>query len=675
MRVTLATPLSDVPSVGEKRAQYLRRLGLETAGDLLFFFPRRYHDLRNFKAVSQLVAGEIASVKAKVVARDEKRFGRLTMLKVAVSDDTGVLFVVFFNQPYLSETFSPGRAFFLNGRVDFFRGELQMVNPVYEDAGQQHRDWIRPVYPLTRGLTQSFLRKLVKRCLRDIAEYPAELLPLERRQQLGLPNARFALKEIHFPRSDANLEKARDYLVFHEFFRLQISLLARKARTQMSAAPAPEVSASSVCEFESLLPFRLTGGQKKVMREIVADIAAGRLVQRLVQGEVGSGKTVVAVFLQWLCARRGSQSVFLAPTEILAEQHFLNWQEFFLRQGIAVALLVGALPQAKKDEVAARTASGEVKVLIGTHALLSEKLVFPDLKAIVVDEQHKFGVQQRELMRQKGDRAHYLIMSATPIPRSIALTFYGNLDFSLIGDLPMGERRVATYLFFREEREKVFSFLRDRAAEGAQGFFVTPAIEGREDIQSAARVYEEVRRRFPEISVGLMHGRLAREEKEDVMSGFRAGNISLLVSTTVIESGIDVPQASFIIVDQAERFGLAQLHQLRGRVGRKGEPGWCLLVAHTDQPESVSRLEQFLSLETGLDVAEADLRIRGPGDLLGTRQHGVMPFRIGNIVSDMRMLDLARAEAERVLREDPEVSSPAWRAVRQVLSSESSYGT
>ena len=677
MSVGLATPVASLFGVGDRRKEQLDRLGLATVGDLLRFYPRRYHDLRNFKTVSRLEPGELASVKARVVAREERRLrGRVSFLKVAVSDDTGVLYLVFFNQAYLAETFTPDAEFFLNGRVEFYRGALQMTNPSWEDARRRHRDWLLPVYPLTRGLTQGVLRRLVRDALSSLADFPPELLPFERRRELGLPNARFALAEIHFPRSDKNLEKARDYLIFHEFLRLQLSLLARKARTQEAPGTAPiEVGPDVIDQFGRLMPFPLTKGQERAMREIVEDLRRGRLLQRLLQGEVGSGKTVVAVFLLWLVAKRGGQAVFLAPTEILAEQHFLNWQEFFLREGLPVALVIGQLPVADKEAIARRAASGELRVLIGTHALLSEKLVFADLRAVVVDEQHKFGVQQRELMRRKGEQAHYLIMSATPIPRSIALTFYGNLDFSLIGDLPKGERDVATYLVADDHRERVFTFIREQVGRGGQGFVVTPAIEGREDIRSAVREHEELRAAFPDIPIGLIHGKLPHEEKEAAMAAFRGRETLLLVATTVIESGIDVPEASFIIIEQAERFGLAQLHQLRGRVGRAGEPGCCLLVAHAAEGTALERLEQFLETERGLDIAEMDLRFRGPGDLLGTRQHGVLPFRIGNIVSDMRLLDAARAEAERVFRDDPGLERPGHEEMRRLILQETVHGT
>ncbi|HOJ38917.1 MAG TPA: ATP-dependent DNA helicase RecG [bacterium] len=678
MSFGLKTPLHCLPSVGEKRRHYLDRLGLVTVEDLLFFFPRRYHDLRNFKKISQLIPGETASVKGKVLVREEKKIHpRFGYLKVAVHDGSGVLFLTFFNQVYLKNVFLPEKEFFINGKVEFYRGEMQMVNPVYEEVRGTRHDWLLPVYPLTRGLTMTYLRRLVKLVLRNLQDYPGELLSLKKRQELNLANIRFALANIHFPRSDIELEKARDYLIFHEFFRLQLGLVFKKKTEQSRTRQTSEaagVDAGVIEEFERLLPFTLTGGQKQVMAEVLQDLVGGKLVQRLVQGEVGCGKTTVAMFVLWLFARSGGQGVFLSPTEILAEQHFLNWQEFFLKQGIPVTLLVGELPGREKKNILEGLRDGRIKIAIGTHALLAEEVNFRALKVAVVDEQHKFGVKQREKLREKGEEVHYLVLSATPIPRSIALTFYGTMDFSILGGLPKGERRVSTYLVPAQEKEAVYQFIGEQLHQCCQGYLVTPAISGNEDIQSAVREFHYLSQRLPAERIGLIHGRLDRLEQENLLERFRRKELYLLVSTSVVESGLDVPEASFIIIDQAERFGLAQLHQLRGRVGRSGQTGYCFLVVYSQEKEVIERLENFLQVETGLEVAEMDLKIRGPGDVLGTRQHGILPLRIGNIVSDLKMLDLARQEAERIFREDPELKQPQHSAIRDYLTEMKIYG-
>ena len=654
MRLSPETALSIIPSVGNKRKNYFKKLDIEKIQDLLLFFPRRYHDLRNFKKISQLVPGEIVSVTGKVLVREEKKIRkRLSYLKIAVSDGTGVLYLVFFNQAYLMDTFVPDAEFFLNGKAEVFRGKWEMINPVYEEKREKRRDLLLPVYPLTKGINQMYMRRLVKFILQNMEEYPAESLSFKRRQELHLPNIRYALSNIHFPRSDIDLEKARNYLIFDEFLRLQLTLLSKKKKNQNVRIDGENICLEEglIKKFETLLPFKLTSGQKKIMEEVLSDISKGKIIQRLVQGEVGSGKTVIAIFVLWLFAVKGYQCVFLNPTEILAEQHFLNWQEFFLKQNISVSLLIGQLPKKEKDAITERMKEGEETVIIGTHALLSEKIIFKNLKVVVVDEQHKFGVKQREILKQKGDKPHYLIMSATPIPRSIALTFYGSLDFSIVGELPKGERRVATYLFPKEEKEKIYRFLKQQVLLKKQGFIVTPSIKGNENIESAIEEYELIKKKLPALPVGLLHGKIPHEESEKIMGKFRKGEILLLVATTVIESGIDVPAASYIIIEQAERFGLAQLHQLRGRVGRSGETGYCFLIYRSGEENALERLETFLEAESAMEIAEIDLKLRGQGDLLGTRQHGIPAFRIGNIITDMKLLNMAREEAEIILKE------------------------
>ncbi|MCM8762242.1 MAG: ATP-dependent DNA helicase RecG, partial [Candidatus Omnitrophica bacterium] len=602
-----------------------------------------------------IVPDEIASVKGKVLTREEKRFhqrNRKSYLKVAISDGSGILFLVFFNQPYLKNVFTLDKEFFINGRVEMFNGQMQMVNPLYEEYRQIKKDWILPVYPLTSGLTQKYMRRLMKFIIEKVEEYPAEILPLEERQKLNLPNIKFALQNIHFPRSDINLEKARNYLIFREFFILQLGLLLKKEKNQRISSNVSVDTGENVIDiFQSRIPFKLTKTQIQVMEDILRDIKEGKIISRMVHGEVGSGKTVIAVFALWLFSRKGYQSALLSPTEILAEQHYINWQKFFLEQDIPVALLLGQLPESEKRKIKEEIKNGKINVLIGTHTLLTETLEFRNLKMAVVDELHKFGVKQRERLKEKGEGVHYIVMSATPIPRSVALTFYGALDVSVIGEIPKGERQVGSYIFPLEEKEKVYEFIRYQGLQGKQGYVVTPAIEGNEDIESAIEEYERIREKMPEIPVAILHGRMSYTEKDEIMRRFRNKKVMVLVATTVIESGIDVPESTYIIIEQAERFGLAQLHQLRGRVGRTGDTGYCILVPYSSDDKSImERLESFVETKSGFEIAEIDLKIRGQGDLLGVRQHGIPPLRIGNIVKDMELLGLAREKAESVIR-------------------------
>jgi len=673
MNITLKTTLSAIPSIGEKRYKYFKKLNIRNVEDLLFYFPRKYIDLRGVKKICDLKEGEIATVKATVIAREEKKiWGKTPYLKVAVSDNSGILYLIFFNQTYLKDVFKQGEKFFIYGKVETFNNQLQMVSPFYEKEEKGKMDFILPVYPLTEGLTHRFLRKVIKFVLNNLSEYPAEFLPIKERQKLGFSNIKHALKNIHFPYSEINLQKARNYLIFREFFILQLNLLWKKSKEQISQKKEDthkvKINKNIIDIFQSKLPFKLTEGQKKVLEEIVEDIRNEKLIRRLIHGEVGSGKTVIAIFSLWIFARLGYQAILLAPTEILAEQHYLNWQEFFLKQDIEVSLLVGQLPEKEKEEIRDKIKNGEIKVVIGTHALLSEGVEFKNLKMVVVDEQHKFGVQQREVLKQKGQGVHHIVMSATPIPRSVALTIYGNMDFSTLGELPKGKRNVITYLFHKEEKSRIYSFIKYQVGKGEKGFIVTPSIKGNEDIKSAEEEYERIKEVLPEVKTGIIYGKMKQEEKEKVMDMFRKGEIKLLVATTVVESGIDVPEASFIVVEQAERFGLSQLHQLRGRVGRSGKTGYCFLVVYTEKKEILERIESFIQAESGFEIAEIDLKLRGPGDLLGTRQHGIPPLKIGDIMKDMELLKLARKKVEEILENDPELGKEKNKNLKELIN-------
>ncbi len=548
---------------------------------------------------------------------------------------------------------------------------MEIVSPFYEKEENGKIDYILPVYPLTEGLSQRYLRKILKFLLENLLEYPPEFLPIYERQKYGFSNIKHALKNIHFPFSEINLQKSRSYLIFREFFILQLNLLWRKNIEQniiKEKLPDIKIDEKIIDIFQTKIPFKLTKGQIDVIWDIIDDLKKEKLIRRLIHGEVGSGKTLIAIFALWFFARSGYQAILLAPTEILAEQHYLNWQEFFLMQDINVSLLVGQLSEREKEEMREKIKKGEIQVVIGTHALLSEKVEFKNLKMIVIDEQHKFGVEQREILKQKGEAVHHIVMSATPIPRSVALTIYGDMDFSTLGDLPKGRRDVITYLFHQEEKNKIYSFIEYQTKKREKGFIITPSIKGNEDIKSTEEEYDRIRNILPDVKVGLIHGKLSQEEKEKTMQMFRNGQLQLLVATTVVESGIDVPEASFIIVEQAERFGLAQLHQLRGRVGRSGNTGYCFLVVYTDNKEIIERIESFIEAESGFEIAEIDLKLRGPGDLLGTRQHGILPLKIGDIMKDMELLKIARKKVEEILSDDPKLEKEKNKIIRTFIN-------
>ncbi|HOV22521.1 MAG TPA: ATP-dependent DNA helicase RecG [bacterium] len=672
MKITLNTSLLEIPSVGEKKYKLFKKLNIFTVEDLLFYFPRKYIDLRNIKKIYQIQPGDIVTIKGNVIAVEEKRrWGRIPYLKVAISDGTGILYLVFFNQTYLKNIFKAGEKFFIYGGVEKFNNQLEIVSPFYEKEENGKIDYILPVYPLTEGLSQRYLRKILKFLLENLLEYPPEFLPIYERQKYGFSNIKHALKNIHFPFSEINLQKSRSYLIFREFFILQLNLLWKKNIEQniiKEKLPDIKIDEKIIDIFQAKIPFKLTKGQIDVIGDIINDLKKEKLIRRLIHGEVGSGKTVIAIFALWFFARSGYQAILLAPTEILAEQHYLNWQEFFLMQDINVSLLVGQLSEKEKEEMREKIKSGEIQVVIGTHALLSEKVEFKNLRMVVIDEQHKFGVEQREILKQKGEVVHHIVMSATPIPRSVALTIYGDMDFSTLGDLPKGRRDVITYLFHEKEKNKIYSFIEYQNKKREKGFIITPSIKENEDIKSAEEEYEKIRNILPDVKVGLIHGKLSQEEKEKTMQMFRNGQLQLLVATTVVESGIDVPEASFIIVEQAERFGLAQLHQLRGRVGRSGNTGYCFLVVYTDNKEIIERIESFIEAESGFEIAEIDLKLRGPGDLLGTRQHGILPLKIGDIMKDMELLKIARKKVEEILSDDPKLEKEKNKIIRTFIN-------
>jgi len=662
MKLTLDTPINYLKGIGPQKTVCFKKLGIKNVEDLLFYFPRKYLNLQKIKKIGTLIEGETVTVKGKIVAREEKKLSWKTgYLKVAISDNTGILYVIFFNQIYLKNVFQIGKTFIFFGKVEIFNREFEMINPFYEEYEDKKINWILPIYPLTKGITQKYMRKVIKNALKNIKEFPEEILPLERRIFFNISNIKHALFNIHFPVSEINLEKARSYLIFREFFIFQLNLLWKKKIEQKTESKFDfEIDERIIEEFEKYLPFKLTENQKEIMRDIVSDIKKGKLVRRLIYGEVGSGKTIVAIFVLWIFGRIGFQGVFLCPTEILAQQHYINWNEFFLRNGISIGILTGSLDEKEKLKLREEIENGKINIIIGTHAILNEKINFKNLKVVIVDEQHKFGVKQQEILKEKSKDVHYISMSATPIPRSVALTLYGNMDFSVLGELPSGKRQVITYLFSKDDKEKIYSFIKFQISQNKIGFVITPAIKESENIESAEEKYKELCEKFPDVKIGLLHGKLPKEKQEEILKKFKEKEIKLLVSTTVVETGIDIPYVSFIIIEQAERFGLAQLHQLRGRVGRMGEVGYCFLIVYNEDEEVNKRLYSFVEKETGFDIAELDFYLRGPGDLFGTRQHGILPLKIGDIQKDIELLQIARKEVERILKIDPELEKMSY---------------
>ncbi len=658
----LARPVERAVGVGRRRAEQLGRLGIETVEDLLLFLPRRLEDRTRRSPIGSLANGMWATVEGTVRAKSRVKVRRgLELVKVAVEDGSGVMFAIWFNQPWMWEELRQGTNYAFFGKAQVRYGELQMENPVWEVAGAAFHTgrWV-PIYPATEGLTQPALRGLIQRTLEREGDRLVEIIPEEVRTRAKLWRRADAVRSMHVPSGPEDFHAARRTLAFEELLLLQIGLLLRE---QPHEAPvrALDVDSASVEHFASALPFALTGAQQRALDEIQADLRSERSMWRLLQGDVGSGKTAVAAGAAVAVSSAGAQTAVMAPTEILAQQHGLVLGELLGRVGLRVEVLVGGLPVRTRRKVLADLAAGDVHVVVGTHALLQEDVAFDDLGLAVIDEQHRFGVVQRAQLESKGSGTNVLVMSATPIPRTVVLTVYGRFAISVLDEMPRDRSEVTTSWVAQSRREDVYREVERLLAAGGSGYVVFPLVAESEemDLRDATRAHEELSRRFPEVGVALLHGRMAADDKQAAMEAFRSGRVRLLVATTVVEVGLDVPDASFLVVEHADRFGLAQLHQLRGRIGRAGQAARCYAIADPSTEEGQRRLVAFRDLNDGFAIAEEDLRIRGPGDLLGTAQHGfVSRLKVADLIRDLPLLEQARREAGRVVKE----GLPTWLA-------------
>lgn len=644
--------------VGKKRAQLLSVLGIKTISDLLDFFPRAYEDRTVYKKIIECKNDETVCIKATVLSSMQVKKVRqnLTVYTLPVSDGTGTIELAWFNIKFLEKRFRVGDKYVFYGKISSYP-KKRMASPIFEREGVKGQlGRIYPIYPLTSGLNQKMISGYVKDALIHISEIP-ETLPEYIISKYGLCDRKTAIYNIHFPKSEEALNIARKRLVFEELFIFQTALYYLKGSY---AGKKSAVAYKTVYkdEFISSLPFSLTGAQSRVIDEICEDFKSGNAMQRLVAGDVGSGKTVVAAAAMYTVAKNGFSSAMMAPTEILARQHYQNLKKMFAPLGIETLLLVGAQTAKEKREIYERINSGEVLCIVGTHALISEGAEFSNLGLVITDEQHRFGVKQRKMLSDKAANPHTLVMTATPIPRTMALIVYGDLDISIIDELPPGRQKVDTYVFKNNMHQRIYNFIRKEAHEKKQAFIVCPLVEESEtmNLKSVTEYAQNLKENiFPDLNVSFLHGKMKQAEKELIMSDFANGKTDVLCATTVIEVGVDVPNATMMVIENAERFGLSQLHQLRGRVGRGKHKSYCVLFNESDNPTALKRMETIKNNHDGFKIAETDLALRGPGEFFGTRQHGLPVFKIADVCCDMEILNMTTSAAKELIKDDFEL--------------------
>ncbi len=651
--------------VGEARAKVFASMGIFTLYDLISYFPRTYEDRTRIVPISELQVDEPACFRAFVTSAPRTNHIRkgLDLTKLSVADDTARLNLTFFNQKYVADNLQYGEEYYFYGTLTGDYLGYGMTNPVFEavsSPGVRTRR-IMPIYPLTAGMSNNLISRSVQQALDACLGELPELLPEPLRAKYDLCDGATAYRQIHAPDSFDLLQRARDRLVFEEFFIFSVGLTMLRSRR--AATSRPPLTGLDPAEFERILPFALTGAQKRVISEIRADLESGRVMNRMVQGDVGCGKTAVAACAAWFAVKNGLQAALMAPTEILAEQHARSLEPMLSALGVRTTLLTGSMTPAQKKTARQAIASHQTDLIVGTHALISEATDFSDLGLVIADEQHRFGVAQRAALAEKGKDPHILVMSATPIPRTLAMILYGDLDLSVIDELPPGRQTVQTFLVGEPMRGRINQFIRRQAEEGHQVFIVCPAIEeGETESLKSAEVWAETLQQavFPDLRVALVHGRMKSAQKDEIMRAFADGSYDILVATTVIEVGVDVPNATLMVVENADRFGLSQLHQLRGRVGRGSAQSYCVLFTSNRNPDTLRRLKALCKNNDGFAISREDLAIRGPGDFFGTRQSGLPVFKVGSLVNDLNTLQNAQTEAAAFLSSEELPKRPEY---------------
>ena len=666
----LRESVTSLKGVGSKKAEALKKLGISTMEDLVFFLPRSYEDRRNRIDISDAAEDQnsVVTGEVKLVVNDRYRGGRKQMLRLLVEDGTGSMEVVFFNAKYLQHSFRTGRKYTFFGKVTRNFGKMQMIHPEFSDADGME-DGILPVYPLTKGISQREMRTWQK-SLKRAYSMAEDILSSEAVERNRLCSLSYALENVHFPQEKQKLLEAKYRLIFDELLILQTGLfMARQNVTdgRNGIAFSPEADTGRYIES---LPYPLTGAQQRCVEEIERDLESSTAMNRLVQGDVGCGKTAVAEIAMYKAVKSGYQAVLMAPTEILAAQHFDGISRAFEAHGIRTAFLTGSLKAAQKREVLEQIATGEAQVIIGTHAVIQPDVDFSRLGLVITDEQHRFGVRQRVKLREKGENPNVLVMTATPIPRTLSVILYGDLDVSIIDELPPGRQQTVTRCLKSEKRGECYDFVEQQLKQGRQAYVVTPLIEESEtlDAKSAEQVAAELKKRFRGYSVELIHGAMSQDEKDRIMESFSRGETDVLVATVVIEVGINVPNATVIVIENSERFGLAQLHQLRGRVGRGSHRSYCFLILDGGSEIAEKRGQIMEASSDGFFIAEEDLKLRGPGEIFGTRQHGLPDLAITDLSKHMKILEQAKEEAKAMLADDPALDAPEHSALRRRIT-------
>ena len=662
--------ITSIKGVGGKKAESLKKLKIERVEDLLYFYPRDYQDRRSATEIKDLVPGKPSLIKARVshISKSTGYYGKKQLLKLQAGDESASLEVVFFNAKYLANAFKPDTEYYFYGKVTDDNGKRRMLHPEFIRPDEASETGIVPIYPLTAGISQSEMRRW-QRAAGVFVDEIDEYMPEDIVKKNNLCGIRYALQNIHFPGDGQKLKEARFRLVFDELFLLQAGLLSIKASGFRDGGGIEFPKIPGVGEFITGFPYKLTNAQTRVVGEITGDMESKKVMNRLVQGDVGCGKTAVAEIALYKACLSGYQGVLMAPTELLARQHFNNLKRDFEPFGIEVAFLSGSMSPKEREETLKRLKSGKIGILVGTHAIIQPDVEFGDLGLVITDEQHRFGVNQRQKLSQKGKSPDVLVMSATPIPRTLAMILYGDLDISIIDELPPGRRKIITRAARGKQRSASYEFIRREIQAGRQAYVVAPLIDDSDaiDARSAESIFKDLVKRFSEYNVALLHGEMKQKEKDEIMGMFYEGRIDVLVSTVVIEVGINVPNATVMLIENAERFGLAQMHQLRGRVGRGSENSYCILITESGTKLAEERAETMVKTSDGFEIAEKDLEFRWPGEFFGTRQHGLPDLRIADLLRHIEILETVREEARLLLREDKDLSMPEHSGVKRKL--------